>query len=367
MAVSEALGALGGGLAVRRSAPVLARINAELLWVGALLGVLSVLGGCVWLASSRWTAFSVAPLEAEVWPTCLAFTDGGRVLISGDDMGRVIFWDPGTAHRRATWRAFHARVSSVVELDGGLVSFGEGLGGAWTMSRFTLDGKSAVFRGWVVDPYHAVAVSPAGTLFATANGTSVEISSGQRQGGDVVVLPKHNYPVGCLAFSPDNGMLVSGEDRFDRHGAPFCAVRAWKAPGFASTWVGSTHQDGVISVAFSPDGSLLVTGDRGGLAVVWDVATGSERLRVRPFPELPHHGLSNLAILDEKLAVATTWNAHAGPGALSYWDVRTGERLRWEPRRHAQSITAFAVSLATRQIATGSLEELIVSALPDDL
>src|SRR5262249_24404363 len=43
------------------------------------------------------------------------------------------------------------------------------------------------------------------------------------------------------------------------------------------------HAGGVLSVAFSPDGRRLAVGGRDGWVILWDTATGEERLRFQPY------------------------------------------------------------------------------------
>ena len=70
--------------------------------------------------------------------------------------------------------------------------------------------------------------------------------------------------VTSVAFSPDGSRIVTGSD-----------------DGRAIVWDAATgdrltaltgHVDGVTSVAFSPDGSRIVTGGDDGTAIVWDVS-----------------------------------------------------------------------------------------------
>ena len=86
-----------------------------------------------------------------------------------------------------------------------------------------------------------------------------------------IVLEGHVQDVNSLAFSPDGSILASGNDED--------AILLWdvNTGELLETFEGHTH--GVDSVAFSPDGSILASGSggssvgEGGTIYLWDIAT----------------------------------------------------------------------------------------------
>ena len=121
----------------------------------------------------------------------------------------------------------------------------------------------------------AVAFSGDGSRLAAASGRRAVVWG--LRGTAAPVVRAHESDVATVAFSPDGRRLATG----DNDGV----VRVWslRAPR-ATVLVG--HDGKVTSVAFSPDGRSLVTGGVDETARIWDVRTGRETAELRG-----HNGL----------------------------------------------------------------------------
>jgi WD40 repeat protein len=67
-----------------------------------------------------------------------------------------------------------------------------------------------------------------------------------------------------VAFSPDGSILASGSS--DK------TVRLWDAATGAHLHTLERHADAIMSVAFSPDGSILASGSSDKTVRLWDAA-----------------------------------------------------------------------------------------------
>ena len=78
----------------------------------------------------------------------------------------------------------------------------------------------------------------------------------------------HGEPILSVAFSPDGTRIVSGSDD--------CTVLIWDAtldPNLLPEQQG--HVGKVSSIAFSPNGSHVVSGSSDGIIHIWDAVSGA--------------------------------------------------------------------------------------------
>ena len=102
------------------------------------------------------------------------------------------------------------------------------------------------------------------------------------------------------------------------------------------------HTDAVNAIAFSPDGSLLVTAARDHDVVVWDVASGRQ---VRRFEEA--HSAS---VEDARFSPDGRWIVTAGPISARIWSVSDGRPLQY--LYGPTSVTAAAFEPDSRTVVT---------------
>ncbi|MEM6569927.1 MAG: protein kinase, partial [Planctomycetota bacterium] len=97
----------------------------------------------------------------------------------------------------------------------------------------------------------------------------------------------HEGPVSCVAFSPDGTMLVScGSDK---------AIRVWDLRTRKALYVLTGHAREVFSIAFNATGDRFVTGSRSGTVKEWHIGPSGGRTTVRGH-------LADVAALDHAAA-----------------------------------------------------------------
>lgn len=121
-----------------------------------------------------------------------------------------------------------------------------------------------------------------------------------------------------LAFSPDSRYLASGDDRTDDR-EPMVYLWDWQTGELVRTFSG--HFDTIQDIAFSPDGSLLASGEWGGeQVIIWDVETGEALHKLEG-----HNGRAAAVVFspDGKILYSGS-----GDGGLRAWNTESGELLQ---------------------------------------
>jgi RNA polymerase sigma factor (sigma-70 family) len=328
------------------------------------------------LTGQRLGGRSVFGVAGGVPAASLAFAHDGKLLAGAGPGGAVTFWDGASGqevipgHRRpVTGAAFSADGKVLYSLgDDGTVRQWDGAGGRQQQShllpgeadRVALapDGRTVVFRTdarmlavWDVaagaarvrvpdlemnmgrcpsfNPPGGVRLSADGKLLARigADGTVAvwEVPSGRgrwtlndaARAGEV---PAAGQTLQDLVFAADGRRLAALKAGTSRENPPAASVSLWDLERGKLV----RRLDGLKGLSalmvLAPDGRALVTAGQDGTAVLWEIATGQERLRLRAGVAGP---LTALAYSPDSALVLA-----AGPEqTLWCWDAVTGERL----------------------------------------
>jgi WD40 repeat protein len=137
-----------------------------------------------------------------------------------------------------------------------------------------------------------------------------------QEGWQLSAALKSNSKVYSVAFSPDDRLLATASSEGLREGGAFVSeVRLWNPDTGELQKTLTERSEGVLSVAFSPDGRTLA-------------------------------------------GVTGTGNAAAKIGKVKLWDVQTGE-LKWAVNGHTDFVTSVAYSPDGRLLASGSLDHAV--------
>ena len=142
---------------------------------------------------------------------------------------------------------------------------------------------------------------------------------------EVAILEGHTDWVNSVSFSPDGALLASGsrDDTavlWDVAAQTEVATLEKRAEPAPEGGIAIGRFNWVLSVSFSPEGTLLAAGDLDGTVTVWDIAT---RTRVSTF-----EGPAD-RIQDQIVSVSFTPDgaflvSGAADGRVLLWDVETG-------------------------------------------
>jgi len=177
-------------------------------------------------------------------------------------------------------------------------------------------------------------------------------------GKSVLRLEGHQGAVSAVAFSPDGKVLSTGSAdgtvklwRVDKRGS---------APPRSSTLQG--HGAAVQSVAFSPKGDLLATGSSDCSAMIWDVMEGSCLLLMRPWAPTPgvhssfqghRFGVCSVAFSPDGTVLVTG----SADSMVKLWSTRDGQCM--------QTLTGHSLATKVHGVACSPEGSLMVSGSED--
>ncbi|CRZ17147.1 WD40 repeat domain-containing protein [Mycolicibacterium neworleansense] len=155
----------------------------------------------------------------------------------------------------------------------------------------------------------------------------------------VIDLP---FVVRSVAFSPDGSRIVSG--------SADSVVQVWDAVSGQPVGTPMRHGDRVTSVAFSPDGSRIVSGSADNSVRVWDAVTGQSA------GEPMRH---DAAVMSVAFSPAGSRIVSGGADkTVRVWDTASGKPVG-APMRHSDTVASVAFSPDGSHIVSGGYDKTV--------
>lgn len=160
----------------------------------------------------------------------------------------------------------------------------------------------------------ALAFSPSQQLIAVGRYGEAELLVAETRARRNV-LSGHHGKVNAVAFSGDGSLLVSAAGQPGVGGE----VKIWKVSDGTLVRTIEGHRDALYSVAVSPDSRTLATGSYDQEIKLWDLASGQEQRTLHG-----HNGaVYDLAFRPDGKVLASA----SGDRTVKLWEVETGRRL----------------------------------------
>ncbi|KAF8157273.1 WD40-repeat-containing domain protein [Crassisporium funariophilum] len=161
-------------------------------------------------------------------------------------------------------------------------------------------------------------------------------------GGTLLMTLNTNTSISSVAFSSDGSRIVSGS--IDR------SVRVWDASTGEEKHVLNGHTLHVTSVAFSNDGSCIVSGSRDKSVRVWDASTGEEKHVLYGHTD----GVNSVAFSSDGTCIVSG----SIDKSVRVWDASTGEE-KHVLNGHRSRVRSVAFSSDGSRIVSGSEDKSV--------
>lgn len=234
-----------------------------------------------------------------------AFSPDGRIIVTGDKTGQVLFIDTETGE------ILDRREYKVPVWDVNISPDGEALAIARDDGYITildLVTRELDFELLTNGSLYSMSFSPNGEWMAA--GTNIgTVTLWNLRTGEIISGPSHKGEVFDVSFSPDSTKLLSG-------GADNSAILIQVNNG--AELFRSINEDWVQDVTFGPDGTWFITASDDNRIRVWDAKTGREKLRM----------LQDSYISEVKVSPNGQWIASTGyDNTARVWSAATGAEI----------------------------------------
>jgi len=260
--------------------------------------------GLIECSTGKLTAsFTIAGTDPPLWWT-------NRPIVTGVGTAKLSLWDATSGRFLRSLEGHKSTIAAVAWIPDGktlvTASYDKTVK-LWDVSTGnetrTLDGHTS--------PVLAVAVSNDGKLIASGGQSKLVLVHDTTTGAVVQTLKGHNEQINALSWAPgSDGLLVSGSS--DK------VAKLWN-PKAGAKEVRSLVEDAaiVVSVGWSPDGKIVITGHDDHRARTWQTATGKllHTLEVAGSPPQ----VSSLAWSPNDQMLASGRGNHT----LQIWNTRT--------------------------------------------
>jgi WD40 repeat protein/serine/threonine protein kinase len=293
------------------------------------------------------------------WVRSVAFSPDGRWIASASDDETVKVWDAATGKEIRSLKGHKGTVWSVAFSPDGQSLASAGSDGTVKIWEAANGKQLHSFQGQTAG-ITSVAFSPDGVRLAAAGLNRVNLprpaldpESLERfrkalppnhveikvwemaTGKETLSVTGQRLAAWSVAFSPDGQRLASGD---------IDMVSVWDATTGKEILSLKGHDTAVKSVSFSPDGQRLASASIDCTVKVWDLATGKQVLELKGNTGTQFHGVA-FSPDGQRLASCDT------EGAVKIWEAATGKELL-ALKEHIGMVSSIAFSRDGQRLAS---------------
>ena len=290
-----------------------------------------------------------APLGHEDAVTAVAFTPDGTRLVSGSEDNTIRFWNAKTEAPIGTPHHGHEAGLGTVAIsrDGSLLVSGGFRPSARVWNALTGEQIRAIegrdIRSVAISPDSARIIAggrrPGGTRDQDDYLQLFDLASGEPVGD---WLEGHKEAVNSVAWSLDGSRMVSASDDG--------TIIVWDPSTVKPVATLLGHFGPVAAVAFSADSRRLVSGGQDATIRVWDAHAG-ESIGV---PLQTESGKTTTAVAvspdGKRIGSGET------DGTLRFWEANTLRLIRASPEHHRNMVTSLAFSPDSTRLVSASTD-----------
>jgi WD40 repeat protein len=277
---------------------------------------------------------------------CMAFTDGGKKLISGGSSRSLKLWDFADKKELATLKQeerledLPVPIAMAAAGDGSLVALATEDKGV-----IIRDGRTGVLKATLKgheDAVTCVAFSPDNKTLATGSADKTiklwDVATAKHR----LTLDGHTNWVYALTFSHDGKTLASGA--YDK------TVRFWDIETGKEKGTIEAHRGSVRAVAFSPDDKMIASAGSDRFVKLWTIANRELKFAVKGHEST----IRSLAFSQDGKALASGGE----DGNVKFWNPETGKELVATRKEHNEEVVTIAFA-GSRTLLSGGADGII--------
>ncbi|KAK3809614.1 MAG: WD40-repeat-containing domain protein [Linnemannia gamsii] len=249
----------------------------------------------------------------------VAFSPDGKEFVTASADNTVRLWRIGSSNESIIVGQHTSSVTSVAFSPSGLQVVSGSHDKTVRVWNLRSDEAGIVFKGHTGKVW-SVAYSPDGCQIASGGqDCSIRLWNALTEGIPTVTLDGHTARVLCIRYSPSKNQIASTSSDSN--------VRLWNPSENSVT----PCSPDVGSLAYSPDGALILSGSSNGALCFWDAQTGTPATTAgRSGTKICcHEGAVKKAMFSsDGSQIASCGGGEGGDGTVRIWDVQTGGLVR---------------------------------------